>query len=58
MTDSIHNEHGHSHHGEAPKKSKYEEALDKYNLDIDDNAVREEVKSSSPRRFTRTTRPR
>ena len=44
MTDSIHNEHGHSHHGEAPKKSKYEEALDKYNLDIDDNAVREEVK--------------
>ena len=44
MTDSIHNEHGHSHHGEAPKKSKYEEALDKYNLDIDDNAVKEEVK--------------
>ena len=44
MTDSIHNEHGHSHHGEAPKKSKYEEALDKYNLDIDDNVVKEEVK--------------
>ena len=29
------------HHHDAPKQSKYEEALNKYNLDIDDAAVKE-----------------
>lgn len=35
---------GHHHH-DAPKQSKYEEALNKYNLDIDDAAVKEAVRT-------------
>lgn len=38
-----------------PKTNKYEEALSKYNTDLDDNEVREAVKKSSPRRCMRTT---
>ena len=33
------------HHHDAPKQSKYEEALNKYNLDIDDAAVKEAVRT-------------
>lgn len=44
MTDSKNNEHGHCHHDEAPKMSKYDEALAKYNLEIDDNEVSAAVK--------------
>lgn len=33
------------HHHDAPKQSKYEEALNKYNLDIDDAAVKESVRT-------------
>ena len=33
------------HHNDAPKQSKYEEALNKYNLDIDDAAVKEAVRT-------------
>lgn len=33
------------HHHNAPKQSKYEEALNKYNLDIDDAAVKEAVRT-------------
>lgn len=33
------------HHHDAPKLSKYEEALNKYNLDIDDAAVKEAVRT-------------
>ena len=37
-------EHHHEHHHEMPQKSKIEEALSKYNLDITDEEVKEEVK--------------
>ena len=37
-------EHEHHHHVEMPKKSKYEEALAKYNLDITDEEVKAAVK--------------
>lgn len=33
------------HHHDAPKQSKYEEALNTYNLDIDDAAVKEAVRT-------------
>lgn len=33
------------HHHDSPKQSKYEEALNKYNLDIDDAAVKEAVRT-------------
>lgn len=33
------------HHHDAPKQSKYEEALNKYNLNIDDAAVKEAVRT-------------
>lgn len=33
------------HHHDAPKQSKYEEALNKYNLDIDDAVVKEAVRT-------------
>ena len=45
MTESnIHNEHSHTHRHDAPRVSKYEEALAKYSLDIDDAEVRAAVK--------------
>jgi deoxyribose-phosphate aldolase len=37
-------EHHHEHHHEMPQKSKIEEALSKYNLDITDEEVKEAVK--------------
>lgn len=37
-------EHHHEHHHEMPEKSKIEEALSKYNLDITDEEVKEAVK--------------
>lgn len=37
-------EHHHEHHHEMPQKSKIEEALSKYNLDISDEEVKEAVK--------------
>ncbi len=37
-------EHNHEHHHEMPQKSKIEEALSKYNLDITDEEVKEAVK--------------
>ena len=42
MTDN-HNDHGHHHH-DAPRMSKYEEALSKYNTKIADDDVRASVK--------------
>ena len=36
--------HEHHEHHHAPQKSKYEEALSKYNTELDDNQVREAVK--------------
>ena len=45
MTESnIHNHHSHTHHDATPRVSKYEEALAKYCLDIDDAEVRAAVK--------------
>lgn len=44
MTDSKNNGHGHCHNDETPKMSKYDEALTKYNLEIDDNEVSAAVK--------------
>lgn len=44
MTDSKNNGHGHCHNVETPKMSKYDEALTKYNLEIDDNEVSAAVK--------------
>lgn len=35
---------GHSHHHDAPKMSKYDEALSKYNTDLKDEDVREAIK--------------
>ena len=40
---------------EAKQKSKYEEALSKYNTDIDDRPCRRLCARSSPRRCLRTT---
>ena len=37
-------DHQHEHHFEMPQKSKYEEALSKYNLDISDEEVKKAVK--------------
>ena len=37
-------DHQHEHHFEMPQKSKYEEALSKYNLDINDEEVKAAVK--------------
>ena len=37
-------DHQHEHHFEMPQKSKYEEALSKYNLDINDDEVKAAVK--------------
>ena len=39
-----HHDHEHHHHVEMPNKSKYEEALAKYNLDITDEEVKAAVK--------------
>ena len=36
--------HEHKHEAEFPKMSKYDEALAKYNTDIDDAAVRDAVR--------------
>ncbi len=45
MTDNhMHNHECHHHHDHAPKMSKYEEALAKYNTDLSDEAVRNAVK--------------
>ena len=38
-------DHQHEHHFEMPQKSKYEEALSKYNLDINDEEVKAAVKN-------------
>ena len=40
---SCGHDHGHKHE-EAPQKSKYDEALSKYDLDLDDNKVKEAVR--------------
>lgn len=40
-----HHEHHHKHEPAMPKMSKYDEALSKYNTDIDDAAVHEAVKT-------------
>ena len=37
-------EHEHHHHFEMPQKSRMEEALSKYNLNITDEEVKEAVK--------------
>ena len=49
-TDNKHNEtaHDHKHEADFPKMSKYEEALSKYQTDIDDNAVREALTPPTP----------
>lgn len=39
------NSHCEHHHHDAPKQNKYEEAMSKYNLDIDDAAVSEAVRN-------------
>ena len=39
------NSHCEHHHHDAPKQDKYEEAMSKYNLDIDDAAVSEAVRN-------------
>ncbi len=39
------NSHCEHHHHDAPKQNKYEEAMSKYNLDIDDAAVSEAVRT-------------
>jgi len=44
MTKEHEHEHHDHHHDHAPKKSKYEEALEKYNIEVDDASVREAVK--------------
>jgi len=43
MAENI-NEHAHHHHHDEPKMSKYDEALSRYNTDINDEEVREAVK--------------
>jgi deoxyribose-phosphate aldolase len=40
---SHNHEHGHHHH-HAPQKSRIEEALSKYNLDLDDQEIKEKVR--------------
>lgn len=42
--DTKHSNCGHHHH-DAPRQNKYEEAMDKYRLDIDDAAVSEAVRT-------------
>ncbi len=45
MAENHEHQHEHEHHHDhAPKVSKYEEALSKYNCELDDNQVRETVK--------------
>lgn len=46
LENNKHNEtaHEHKHEHDFPKMSKYEEALSKYQTDLDDNAVRDAVK--------------
>jgi len=45
MAENHEHQHEHEHHHDhAPKVSKYEEALSKYNCELDDNEVREAVK--------------
>ena len=45
MAENHEHQHEHEHHHDhAPKVSKYEEALSKYNCELDDNQVREAVK--------------
>ena len=44
MAEHNHEHEHHHHHVEMPKKSKYEEALAKYNLDITDEEVKAAVK--------------
>lgn len=45
-TENKHNEtaHEHKHEADFPKMSKYDEALSKYQTDLDDNAVRDAVR--------------
>ena len=42
--DTKHSNCGHHHH-DAPRQNKYEEAMGKYRLDIDDAAVSEAVRT-------------
>lgn len=44
MAENHHEHEHHHHHVEMPTKSKYEEALAKYNLDITDEEVKAAVK--------------
>ena len=44
MAENHHEHEHHHHHVEMPTKSKYEEALAKYNLDINDEEVKAAVK--------------
>ena len=44
MAEHHHEHEHHHHHVEMPTKSKYEEALEKYNLDITDEEVKAAVK--------------
>lgn len=45
MAENHEHQHEHEHHHDhAPRVSKYEEALSKYNCELDDNQVRETVK--------------
>ena len=44
MAEHHHEHEHHHHHVEMPTKSKYEEALAKYNLDITDEEVKAAVK--------------
>ena len=50
-------EHHHEHHHEMPQKSKIEEALSKYNLDITDEEVKEAVKKIIAEKVTQNDTP-
>ena len=43
-------DHQHEHHFEMPQKSKYEEALSKYNLENNDDGVKAAVKKINAER--------
>ncbi len=45
MTEEHSHNHEHHHHGEAPKMSKYDEALSKYNTNVNDDDVRKAVRA-------------
>ena len=45
MTEEHSHNHEHHHHGEAPKMSKYDEALSKYNTNVNDDDVRKAVRT-------------